>query len=383
MREIARALIYDGTASRYDGVVLTRLVEFGSADRVALDAAVDEIEIADIPDAAKKSALRRLNSFFEGSATGIAADLFGAPAALMARFKWEGIDSGAELLEAAKTPMARDVLAQRVGSTEKEIRQLAKQADLQRVDGIDPKLAKVLVDLGIDSVVELAGRNGDNLHAKLKVFAGTQDSWIIKFKMPSDASASGSKTAKEKAAVAELVAQAEQLPRVLEFGRPTSGFAALPVEARLETLYSWDSNFSREDLDGPAAAFFESLGADAVVSELARMHADAMMLLQEDLSYWDVQVPQATLAGFGSYDDLLAHVSDDAAEALGNGWASFEPRVEVIKDGNEIIGALIRYDRNLDGDHGYGSTWVYDHTANKLIGFVEWGYERDTDFEIY
>ncbi len=79
-------------------------------------------------------------------------------------------------------------------------------------------------------------------------------------------------------------------------------------------------------------------------------------------------------------DEIEAHVSDEQADALGNGFANFEPYVEVVKDGDEVVGALIKFERNLDGDHEYGTTWVYDHTAHKLIGSVEWGYERDTEF---
>ncbi|MGC9522892.1 MAG: DUF4332 domain-containing protein [Anaerolineae bacterium] len=71
------------------------------------------------------------------------------------------------LLERAATPEGRAEIAEKAGVTERQILEWANQADLMRVSGIGAEYSDLLEAAGVDTVVELAQRNPENLHAKL------------------------------------------------------------------------------------------------------------------------------------------------------------------------------------------------------------------------
>src|SRR5688572_13353945 len=132
LSSLTQVLINDGRASKNDAEILTRVVEAGQATREELDQAKDLIEKSSLPMGAKKTALAHLESFLDRTAQGLEAELFGAPVGLANRLRFHGIDSRDQLLAKAATPAQRQSLAQQIGTDEKLLRQLAKQADLLR-----------------------------------------------------------------------------------------------------------------------------------------------------------------------------------------------------------------------------------------------------------
>ncbi|SRR5690554_3212768 len=85
-----------------------------------------------------------------------------------AKLKEFGIEKVEQLLEAAAEKKGRTKLANDTGISEKLILTWVNHADLYRVKGIGPQYAELLEAAGVDSVPELANRNGANLLAKMK-----------------------------------------------------------------------------------------------------------------------------------------------------------------------------------------------------------------------
>jgi predicted flap endonuclease-1-like 5' DNA nuclease len=79
-----------------------------------------------------------------------------------------GITTTEALLEAAATPKKREELAAKTGISEKLILEWANLADLFRIKGIGEEYSDLLEEAGVDTVVELAQRNPENLYAALK-----------------------------------------------------------------------------------------------------------------------------------------------------------------------------------------------------------------------
>jgi predicted flap endonuclease-1-like 5' DNA nuclease len=78
-----------------------------------------------------------------------------------------GITTVEGLLEAGATPHGRNALEEKTGISHHHLLTLVNQADLFRVQGIGRQYAELLRAAGVDSVLELAQRSGDHLHAKL------------------------------------------------------------------------------------------------------------------------------------------------------------------------------------------------------------------------
>jgi hypothetical protein len=379
MRTFARLLITDGRASGNDATILTRALESGETDRAGLDAARDEIEHSGLSDDKKRVALKKLEAFLDQKATGVDKEFYSAPPSLMRSLKWRGINSAAELLERGATPAQRVALAREMRTDEKQVRALVKQADLRRLEGVGGKLASVLLDQGIDSVPELASRNAQNLLEKLQAFEKSNDGYVTSFKVPE----LGDGTANEKALrfVEDLIDRAGQLDRVVTFGRPTSGLETLTNRQRAEMFYT--EQLDQELYRGDPVQLLRDAGVDNPEAVYNSMRDDALGMLADELDYYDIDVDVDTLKQLGSYDALLDHVSDDEADMLGNGGASFDPDVYVFKDDTgKVVGATLAWVRILDGDHDYGETHIVDHIAGDVTGYVAWGYEIDTDYYI-
>ena len=82
---------------------------------------------------------------------------------IAAVFKSVGIRTTAKLLEAAKNPKGRKVLAARTGFDEKRILRWANMADRMRLTGLGKEYAALLRVVGVDTVRELKYRNPANL----------------------------------------------------------------------------------------------------------------------------------------------------------------------------------------------------------------------------
>lgn len=78
-----------------------------------------------------------------------------------------GIKQLEDLLIAGTTPKAREELALKSDISEKLILEWVNLADLFRVKGIGEEYSDLLEEAGVDTVPELAQRNGENLFAKL------------------------------------------------------------------------------------------------------------------------------------------------------------------------------------------------------------------------
>jgi len=79
-----------------------------------------------------------------------------------------GITTTEALLEACKTPKQREELAAKTGFAETTLLKWANMADLFRIKGVGEEYSQLLEVGGVDTVVELATRNPENLLAALK-----------------------------------------------------------------------------------------------------------------------------------------------------------------------------------------------------------------------
>ncbi len=113
-----------------------------------------------------------------------------------------GITTVEGLLEKGATRQGRRELAQRTGISEKLILEWVNRADLFRIKGIGEEYSDLLEAAGVDTVVELAQRNPDNLYETL--VAVNEEKKLVR-RLPS------------REQVRDWVEQAKQLPRVIEY----------------------------------------------------------------------------------------------------------------------------------------------------------------------
>ena len=73
------------------------------------------------------------------------------------------IRSTGRLLEAAKSPTDRKILASKTGLDEKRLLRWANMADRMRIRGVRKEYAELLQAAGVDTVKELKYRNPSNL----------------------------------------------------------------------------------------------------------------------------------------------------------------------------------------------------------------------------
>ena len=78
-----------------------------------------------------------------------------------------GLKSVEKFLEACATKKGRTELAEKTGISEKLILKWTNHADLNRIKGVGGQYAELLEASGVDTVVELATRNPENLFKKM------------------------------------------------------------------------------------------------------------------------------------------------------------------------------------------------------------------------
>jgi predicted flap endonuclease-1-like 5' DNA nuclease/ferredoxin len=78
-----------------------------------------------------------------------------------------GIRTTIDLLEAGSTPQEREALAEKTGISPKLILEWVNTADLIRIKGVGEEYSDLLEEAGVASVVDLSGRDAENLHARL------------------------------------------------------------------------------------------------------------------------------------------------------------------------------------------------------------------------
>ena len=113
-----------------------------------------------------------------------------------------GITSTQALLDAGSTPQGRKALAEKVGVSASQILQWVNHVDLYRIKGIGSEYADLLERAGVDTVLELAQRNPDNLYQKL--IEVNEEKSLVR-RVPTAAQ------------VKEWVTQAKSLPRVIQY----------------------------------------------------------------------------------------------------------------------------------------------------------------------
>lgn len=129
-------------------------------------------------------------------------DLRGISPAIYKKLKAKGIDTEEELLKAGNTAKARQELASSSGVDGKALLELLNRADLARVKGIGEVYSNLLEEVGVDTVKELATRVPANLCAKI-VEVNTKKK--LTERPPTEGM------------VADWVAQAKALPKILEY----------------------------------------------------------------------------------------------------------------------------------------------------------------------
>lgn len=118
------------------------------------------------------------------------------------KFREAGVKDTDALLVAAAKPGDRARLAEATGLSAQRILKFANMADLYRVSGIGSETAELLEVAGVDTVPELARRAPENLAAKM---AEVNEVKKLSGRAPSATE------------VAKWVAQAKELPRVIEY----------------------------------------------------------------------------------------------------------------------------------------------------------------------
>ncbi len=78
-----------------------------------------------------------------------------------------GIKTVESLLAAGKTPKGREELAAKAGIEKSLILEWVNHADLYRIKGVGEEYSDLLEEAGVDTVVELATRNPENLYQKI------------------------------------------------------------------------------------------------------------------------------------------------------------------------------------------------------------------------
>jgi predicted flap endonuclease-1-like 5' DNA nuclease len=119
-----------------------------------------------------------------------------------AKLKGIGISSVEALLQAGASPKGRQDIAEKSGISDKLVLEWVNRADLYRIKGVGEEYSDLLEAAGVDTVVELAQRNADNLYQK--IVATNEEKKLVR-KLPTAAQVAG------------WVEQAKQLPRVLTY----------------------------------------------------------------------------------------------------------------------------------------------------------------------
>lgn len=113
-----------------------------------------------------------------------------------------GITTTEMFLERGRTPTGRQEIAAAAAIDATTILEWLNRLDMDRIKGIGSEYADLLEWAGVDTVPELAQRNPENLYASLKEISEAKE--LVR-RLPSAAQ------------VADWVAQAQALPRMLEY----------------------------------------------------------------------------------------------------------------------------------------------------------------------
>jgi predicted flap endonuclease-1-like 5' DNA nuclease len=96
------------------------------------------------------------------------ADIEGIGPTYAQKLASAGLTTTNDLLAHGGTREGRESVAARTGLSHDQILEWVNHADLYRIDGVGSEYADLLEAAGVDSVLELARRNPDNLTAALE-----------------------------------------------------------------------------------------------------------------------------------------------------------------------------------------------------------------------
>lgn len=91
------------------------------------------------------------------------SDIDGVSLVVAERLRAQRIRTTAKLLEAAKNPKGRKLLAEKIGLEPAKILKLTNMADLMRIKGVGEEHTELLEAAGVDTVRALKFRNPRNL----------------------------------------------------------------------------------------------------------------------------------------------------------------------------------------------------------------------------
>jgi small subunit ribosomal protein S1 len=124
----------------------------------------DEVEVASLSESEPEAVSPVAEA--EGQ-SGNLEYIQGIGPAYAAKLNEIGVFTTGQLLETGSTPKGREELAEKSGISEKLILTWVNHCDLFRINGVGAQYAELLEAAGVDTVVELAQRNPENLAAKL------------------------------------------------------------------------------------------------------------------------------------------------------------------------------------------------------------------------
>lgn len=176
------------------------------AEPEAIEFAVQEVEVeSELPTATMEADAESPAATMVTGAAATSHDLSyveGIGEVYSGKLKEVGVDSPQALLERGATPKGRKDLAEATGISEHLILKWVNHVDLYRIKGVGSEYADLLEASGVDTVVELAQRNPENLYAKV-VEVNTEKHLVRHHPSQSE--------------IEDWVDQAKQLPRVISY----------------------------------------------------------------------------------------------------------------------------------------------------------------------
>jgi predicted flap endonuclease-1-like 5' DNA nuclease len=118
------------------------------------------------------------------------------------KLKKAGVSTTDALLKKGANPAGRKQIAEKAGVSEHQILEWVNRADLFRIKGVAEEYSDLLEAAGVDTVVELAQRKGENLYQKM---AQVNNQTKKVRKLPSQSQ------------IENWISQAKRLPRAVSY----------------------------------------------------------------------------------------------------------------------------------------------------------------------
>jgi predicted flap endonuclease-1-like 5' DNA nuclease len=118
------------------------------------------------------------------------------------KLKKAGVSTTDTLLKKGANPTGRKQIAEKAGVSEHQILEWVNRADLFRIKGVAEEYSDLLEAAGVDTVVELAQRKGENLYQKM---AQVNNQTKKVRKLPSQSQ------------IENWISQAKRLPRAVSY----------------------------------------------------------------------------------------------------------------------------------------------------------------------